>query len=104
MELFLLSMIKAIPLKVFGRWGGKRTFFQKGVSPQSHFTTLLFTGAGGQRITFSISSFRKLFASAAPEETSEGLLNRIFINLAKVLPEELFFSCFFTRKRCREDS
>ena len=35
--------IKAIPLKVFGRWGaGKITFFQKGVFPVKHFCNIPF--------------------------------------------------------------
>ena len=43
LELLLSFTIKAIPLKIFGRWSaGKITFFQKKVSsPQSYFATAL---------------------------------------------------------------
>ena len=35
----LLFLIKAIPAKVFGKWGvGKRTFFQKGFFPTKQFS------------------------------------------------------------------
>jgi len=38
LELLLSAAIKAIPLKVFVRWGaGKKTFFQKGVFPAKPF-------------------------------------------------------------------
>jgi len=38
LELLLLQVIKAIPVKVFGKWGvGKRTFFQKGFFPTKQF-------------------------------------------------------------------
>ena len=38
LELLLSSTIKAIPLKVFGRWGaGKKAFFQKGLFPAKQY-------------------------------------------------------------------
>jgi len=43
MELLLLLVIKAIPVKVFGKWGvGKRTFFQKGFFPTKQFCNTHF--------------------------------------------------------------
>ena len=38
LELLLSSTIKAIPSKVFGRWGaGKKAFFQKGLFPAKQY-------------------------------------------------------------------
>jgi len=40
LELLLLQVIKAIPVKVFGKWGvGKKPFFKKVSSPQNSFAT-----------------------------------------------------------------
>ena len=43
LELFLSLTIKAIPSKVFGRWGrGREPFFKKVSSPQNIFATAPF--------------------------------------------------------------